>query len=138
MFQLVYCSTAVRLFRSEELDSLLAQSRKRNAEREISGLLVYHDGGFIQVLEGLESNVRGVFASILRDPRHHSVVTVLQQPITEREFAAWHMAFRHVRDAKDLPDGFSDFLNPNWRDDAFTSHPGLCHDLMLAFRKSIR
>ena len=92
----------------------------------------------MQVLEGLETNVRNVFASIQRDPRHHGIVTVLRQPIAEREFAAWHMAFRHVRTAADLPDGFTGFLNPQWRDDAFTSHPGLCHDLLLAFWKSCR
>src|SRR4051794_12405386 len=103
MFHLVYCSTAARLFTPEGLDGLLTQSRERNARDEITGLLLYHEGGFVQALEGSESNVQTVFASIRRDPRHHSVVTILMEGVAEREFADWHMAFRRIHGREDVP-----------------------------------
>src|SRR4051812_4552850 len=108
MFQLVYCSTAVSLFAVEELNTLLAQSRDRNAREGITGLLLYHEGGFVQALEGAEAKVRNVFVSILRDRRHHRIVTVFEETVAEREFAGWHMAFRRINDRGEIPDGFSD------------------------------
>src|SRR4051812_45594052 len=103
MFHLIYCSTAIRLLGAEELKGLLKQSVELNAREEITGFLVYHDGGFMQVLEGPEANVRATFARISRDRRHYAINTIVTEPIVEREFSGWHMAFRHVQDPRDLP-----------------------------------
>lgn len=135
MFHLVYCSTAVQLFSEEALHSLLAQSRERNAVQDITGLLLYHNGGFVQVLEGEEATVRRVFSSILRDERHHSVITVIEEPISERAFPHWRMAFRDLSDLDSAPEGFSDFLTTPFNGREFSENPSRCQKLLLSFKK---
>lgn len=49
MYQLVYLSSAVELFREEELKDLLATSRLNNEKLHVTGMLLYHEGNFIQV-----------------------------------------------------------------------------------------
>ncbi len=55
---LVYVSSATLLFPGEDLRALLATSRKNNAELGVTGMLLYKDGNFIQILEGDEEAVR--------------------------------------------------------------------------------
>lgn len=74
--QRVYRSTAVRAMGPQALHELLEQSRARNALEDITGLLVYHDGCFVQWLEGPASSVERVWNSILHDPRHTEVEAV--------------------------------------------------------------
>ena len=70
MYQLVYVSTATEPFSSEELTRLLETSRKNNTADGVTGMLLYHDGNFFQVLEGDRDAVIGVFRRVERDPRH--------------------------------------------------------------------
>ncbi len=64
MFFLVYVSSATRPFSGEDLRALLATCRKNNAELGVTGMLLYKDGNFMQVLEGDEEAVRGLYEKI--------------------------------------------------------------------------
>ncbi len=96
MFHLVYTSTATHPIEREALFDLLRQSRDRNRQNHISGLLLHKNDQFIQVLEGEESQVRALFDRIRSDKRHQNVVAILEGVIPEREFADWSMGFREV------------------------------------------
>ncbi len=61
MFSLTYVSSAVRPFAEDELADLLAVSRQNNARLGITGMLLYKDGNFMQVLEGEEAEVRTLY-----------------------------------------------------------------------------
>lgn len=50
MINLIYTSSAVELFREDELVELLKTSRDNNRRRGITGMLLYNDGNFLQVL----------------------------------------------------------------------------------------
>ena len=58
----VYASSAVQLFAPEELRALLETSRRNNAARGVSGMLLYKDGNFLKVLGGREAAVRAIAA----------------------------------------------------------------------------
>jgi len=88
---LLYVSSASHPLSTTELDALLAQSRNRNAQLGITGLLLYRDGNFMQAIEGPEESMRTVYASILRDPRHHDVISVIDMPVAARSFPDWAM-----------------------------------------------
>jgi hypothetical protein len=45
---MVYVSAAVKLFGEQELSELLAVSRRNKSERNLTGMLCYSDGNFIQ------------------------------------------------------------------------------------------
>jgi hypothetical protein len=96
VFQLVYVSVAARPFTSAELVGLLLRSRARNAELGVTGVLLHRDGRFLQLLEGDEDVVRGLYASIAQDPRHHDVELVGHRRRLLRQFPAWTMTFRDL------------------------------------------
>lgn len=101
LFRLLYISSGVRLFGDEELAELLAVARRNNAPLGISGMLLYLDGNFLQVLEGNESDVRRLFATIASDVRHRGLIVLLSQPIETRAFPDWSMGFFRPQPAPD-------------------------------------
>lgn len=75
MFFLVYVSSAVRPFSRSDLEDLPATSRDNNAELGITGMLLYRDDNFMQILEGEEGPVRALYDKIGNDPRHRVEIT---------------------------------------------------------------
>jgi len=51
MLSLIYVSTSVKLLNDEELLDILKVSRENNSGKDITGLLLYKGGNFMQVLE---------------------------------------------------------------------------------------
>ena len=95
-YHVLYRSHATAPSSERALADLLAAARPYNAAQQITGLLLYHDRRFVQVLEGPEAAVRALYARIRQDPRHSHVVTVSEGPGPGRRFGAWGMAFGRV------------------------------------------
>ncbi|MGE0861723.1 MAG: BLUF domain-containing protein [Gammaproteobacteria bacterium] len=98
LFQLVYVSTARADLGAADLEDILAAANQHNALRDVTGMLMYADGQFMQLLEGEEAAVEAIFARIQTDTRHHDVTVLERGPITRRDFADWHMGYKHVGD----------------------------------------
>lgn len=96
VYQILYRSRATQPFSETQLQELLAWSRAHNTELNITGLLLYSDGRFVQVLEGPEAAVLALYARIQNDPRHSQVVTVREGLCSERRFADWTMGMGRV------------------------------------------
>ncbi len=97
MFRLIYKSAArheaEEMFRPPNLPAILEASRRRNGEVGLTGVLVYTGNGFLQVLEGGQAEVLGVFERLLVDRRHRSI-SVIEMGETERRlFGCWSMGF---------------------------------------------
>ncbi|HTE06515.1 MAG TPA: BLUF domain-containing protein [Planctomycetota bacterium] len=139
MYDLAYASSAVGTFTPAQLVELLQISRDNNERLGITGMLLYKDGNFMQVLEGEESSVKALYAKIALDPRHRGVLQLLQSHETERQFPDWSMGFRDLSGAAahDIP-GYSEFLNEPLTAPAFASVPGRCRKLLALFRQSMR
>jgi hypothetical protein len=112
MIQLVYVSNAVRLMAQPDLTVLLEESRIANTRQGITGMLLYKDRSFLQVLEGEADDVHETYARIIRDSRHEKVRTLYEQPIAGRNFPDWSMGFRNLDGTplSQLP-GYSDFMD---------------------------
>jgi hypothetical protein len=95
-YQILYRRRATALPTESDLQRLLDQARVDNAEADITGLLLYSNGRYIQVLEGPEDEVRATYARILRDPRHTQVITVREGLGPARRFPDWGMARGNV------------------------------------------
>jgi len=91
--QLIYASAACRPFDAPELGQLLRTARANNARDGVTGMLLYADGSFFQVLEGEVDVVDAVFAKIERDARHVQVTQIIREPIPRRAFDSWTMGF---------------------------------------------
>ncbi len=109
LVSLVYASTASQPFRETALEELLATCRRLNAARDVTGMLLYRGGRFIQILEGARDTVDELFAKISRDPRHHDVRMLIEEPISERRFVEWTMGYHAFRaDPAGSPSGYRD------------------------------
>jgi len=111
MIQLIYISAEAEPFTSKKLRELLDVSRRNNKTAGVTGMLVYHDGTFLQVLEGEEETVEKLLEKIDADQRHHKVKLLLRQEIAQRSFEGWSMGFLNASGASlnDYP-GFVDFF----------------------------
>jgi hypothetical protein len=138
MIYLVYVSSAVRPFLSSELVDLLSKSHVYNTEVGITGMLLYKDGNFMQAIEGEEEAVLTLYAKIRRDTRHRGLITLLQEPLKERQFPDWSMGFKDLKtvDMLSTP-GYSEFLNTPLTDAGFSSDPTRCQRLLMTFKKNM-
>jgi hypothetical protein len=91
LISLIYASRSTECFHEHEIPDLLQQVRIANAKQELTGMLLYISGSFLQVLEGKPEIVDAVFSRILRDKRHGHLTLIARESISERAFEGWTM-----------------------------------------------
>jgi hypothetical protein len=107
----IYSSAATHDFGHAELEVLLNKARNFNALNGLTGMLLYSEGSFFQVLEGDEAVVDALYEKIEADGRHEQVTKIVREPIHKRAFAAWTMGFSNVsREDLARMDGCNDFF----------------------------
>jgi hypothetical protein len=132
MFHIVYASSALQPFTKPELHVLLEQSRQKSAKLGVTGMLLYKDGNFMQVLEGEKEAVTKLAGKIEHDPRHKGFLILLRGTSEERLFPDWTMGFRDLADhnAAKTP-GHTDFMNTQLTGAEYSSDPDRCMKLLL-------
>lgn len=139
LFHLAYASSATEPFSDAELITLLERARQKNTAANVTGMLLYRGGNFMQVLEGEERIVRDLHRHIARDSRHTGLLTLLQGPIESRSFPTWTMGFRNLDSAevRNTP-GYSEFLNDDWLSAELRQKPSRTLRLLDVFRQGMR
>lgn len=103
LYSLVYTSTASRPLAKSDLEHILGKARTRNLEEQVTGLLLFSEGKFMQYLEGPQSGVLKIFDIIKKSSLHGQITEVSRQPVGTREYGDWSMAFLADVDAHTLP-----------------------------------
>ncbi len=93
------------------LQDILCSARIRNIRSGVSGILVYNQKEFYQVLEGNTDEVEEIFGSIIRDRRHTAVNVLERTFVRSRIFHSWSMGYVEFpaafkwseRDVQDFP-----------------------------------
>lgn len=93
MHCIVYLSTLVGEETDEMLQDILLTARQCNLRDGITGLLLYHNRSFLQILEGGKKPVTNCFDRIKADPRHTNILELRSEEIEAPHFKGWHMAF---------------------------------------------
>lgn len=97
LYRLVYYSRNAIWGHDDEVrssvQSVLAASRRNNAQAQVTGALMFTDGYFAQVLEGRRDEVERVFERIQLDERHAEVQLLSFDAVSSRVFPTWSMAF---------------------------------------------
>ncbi|MDQ3197949.1 MAG: BLUF domain-containing protein [Verrucomicrobiota bacterium] len=134
---LIYVSIAKHPFNTEQLRGLLNVTRRNNTAAGITGLLLYKDGKFMQLLEGQKDKVDRLFERIQRDPRHRDVIKLLAGDEEERSFAEFSMGFENLDDpsVQALP-GYSAYLDRPLSADAFSEDPTDAQRLLRIFKRT--
>jgi len=112
IFSLLYLSESTVPFSKRDLRELLTKSRENNSKLGITGMLLFKEGKFMQVLEGHKESVLPLFEKISSDPRHSRITTLFQGTSSQRDFPDWSMGFYDLNspDSLRIP-GFSHFLH---------------------------
>ena len=111
MLQLIYASAATVRFSVADLKHLLAIARANNESLGVSGMLVFQEGSFLQIIEGEDDAVLSLFTKIEKDERHCNINMLLRSQIEERSFGEWQMGFYDVsRSVHKTDAGFVDFF----------------------------
>src|SRR5262245_17373729 len=135
MISLIYVSSATRLLSEEELLNLLQLSRSNNEQIEITGMLLYKGGNFMQVIEGPEEAVTALYQKILQDPRHTGIMLLSKEPLKERQFPDWSMGFQNLDklSPEEIP-GYTPFLNEDLTSEVFRANPTRAHVVLQNFK----
>ena len=136
---IVYVSTALHLLNDAQLEELLTKTHLNNSRNQITGILLYQDGNFMQLIEGSTRDTYELYERIKSDNRHHNIITLLDQPIEERLFSDWSMAFRNLRNLsiEDLAVA-APYLEDSLRSEKYVSHPNRSLSLLKSFLKTVR
>lgn len=134
MIHLIYVSSATRPMGEQDLLDLLAQSRSRNLRQQVTGMLVYRDGAFLQVLEGEAADVQEIYRSIVVDDRNTGHYLIAKESITERNFPNWSMGFEDLTQCPaDELEGYSDIFISGASPDKIAKHKDMAVSLLLKF-----
>jgi hypothetical protein len=96
LYQLGYVSIATSVMQRDDLVAILDEARRLNRAAAVTGLLLFHDGTFFQVLEGERKDVLETFERIAADPRHRDIRVLFREGVGERLFADWSMGFQLI------------------------------------------
>lgn len=112
LISLTYMSVEAHPMAEEDLVSILEASKNNNSPKNITGMLLYKNGYFIQALEGEAEDVDALYRKIEQDQRHGHCMVVQREPIEQRTFGEWSMGFQNLEtmDPRRL-EGYTDFLD---------------------------
>jgi hypothetical protein len=133
----IYVSSAHRPLREDEILEILRVARQRNEQLSITGLLLYREGNFLQVLEGPVSSVDALLDTIERDPRHHGMIVLSHVKIEERQFSDWRLAFRALSKKGAATEGYSPFVEADYADEE-SEQAQLAYRLLKRFKQDMR
>ncbi len=79
------------------ISSILEEARSFNLENNITGLLLYRTGIFVQILEGDKTIIENLLGKITLDrKRHENLKVILKQEAKSRIYSSWSMNYREV------------------------------------------
>lgn len=132
VYQLIYISAANHDFTEEELEALLAIARENNQSLNVTGMLLFHEGSFIQALEGDQKVVESLYAKIGKDTRHVETKVLYRGDVPDRDFKNWSMGFyRSNQSSAANLEGFHQFLKTGF---ISKQGDGRARKALLAFR----
>ena len=92
LYTFVYCSRAAEGVDDAEVGRIVEAAQRRNVSRGITGVLVFGNGVFFQLLEGPAVEVQKLIANLHCDPRHCDVVSLdWSEERRERLYPNWEM-----------------------------------------------
>lgn len=98
MHLITYISTAT--FPAEQAYEMLANIEKvaklENGKRNVTGVLFFVNGKFLQVMEGEEAILRDLMRNIEADDRHSDVSYLIDTSVEKRGFNDWNMDSFHL------------------------------------------
>ena len=97
---LCYVSSAKETLSSNDLEHLFSVNKRNNTDLNVSGILIYSDGNFLQILEGEEQKIQNLFHKISQDARHNNIIKLIDTSIESRVFDDYEHGFIVITNSK--------------------------------------
>src|SRR6056300_1710058 len=94
LYRIIYTSAAIEEFAETSLEELMKIAVSNNLTCQVTGLLLYSSGSFMQVLEGSKTAVLDIFLRIEEYERHGNIFVLEEGYIEKRDFGRFSMGFR--------------------------------------------
>ncbi|WP_378182882.1 BLUF domain-containing protein [Aquimarina sp. SS2-1] len=91
-----YVSTANRSLTSLEIKELFDYVKTYNNNNNVTGILMYSDGNFFQILEGEKTIIEELFKRISSDYRHHTIIQIFNHEMAKPTFTKYDAKFNVV------------------------------------------
>ena len=139
LVQLIYVSHTPTELGSAELGRLLESSVRHNLAQRVTGMLLYLNCSFMQVLEGEDAAVDETYSRILQDSRHSGVMLIERAPIKTQRFGHWSMGFKRL-DSNEVADhpAYSPLVNGGLDAAAIGARKGLAIEVLNEFARNQR
>ena len=89
--QIIYRSKKSSSLSDDSIQDILLSALSHNKIYHISGLLLYDETSFVQVIEGEQSTIYQLMNRILLDRRHSNISVLQRKAIVTRQFLNWTM-----------------------------------------------
>ena len=93
LVQIIYASRTCRSLDQGEIIDILRKSQAKNQKNKISGLLLYCNGQFLQLIEGPEKAVNELFDTISNDSRHNGIEIIHKTNVESMVMPTWAMGY---------------------------------------------
>jgi len=87
---------------TNSLNELYSKAKNNNNKNNITGILIYSNYNFLQVLEGEEKMVDAIFKKIRHDSRHKNIFNVINTTIEQRIFEDYNFGFTIINNPNEL------------------------------------
>ena len=138
LVDLTYVSIAMAQGGASVLDRIRLASARHNARLDVTGLLLYSAGSFLQLIEGEERAVINIFNRIEQDPRHSDITVVDWRFIVDRHFGEWRMATRELgRDEAGAHPGLAPYFEGGFDACALAARPEKAFEILTVAARSV-
>lgn len=135
LYRIIYLSSGLKDLTTSDVKEILVKAKENNRDKNITGVLLYLDKNFIQVLEGEKEDIIKLYQKISLDHRHKNVIKVIEGNIVSRQFDKWDMGFIEI-DSDDLKD-LSEYKDFNFKN-IFSKTDFIAETFLTTFLKSHR
>ena len=90
---IAYVSQVSENISEEEIDKILEKSEEYNKNNDVTGILLFSEGNFLQVIEGKKEIVDPLFDKIKADYRHQGLIIIFNRPIQRAELNGYKADF---------------------------------------------
>ncbi len=85
-YAISYVSTARKDLLEQEVNDIMNKTNEYNKSQEITGILLFNERNFFQLIEGEKHIVQNLYEKILQDSRHHDIIKFLEMEVCRPSF----------------------------------------------------
>tara|TARA_R100001369_G_scaffold91925_1_gene134804 strand:- start:210 stop:608 length:399 start_codon:yes stop_codon:yes gene_type:complete len=102
VYTICYISSESSDLKENQLEEVFSTTKINNGSEDITGMLLYYYGNFLQVLEGEKETLLNLFENIKKDKRHKNIITIFNKQNEHRIFEGYKSGFSIIKTKSDL------------------------------------